>query len=414
MSDRLDKLVDEARRELGAREVEQVDWDAVDRKLFARIRAEQRVEPATLHTGRGAGWAFGAAALAAAAAVALVVGKTRESGSDVSRAEATAAPASSVASMPTGAVLLVDGKPASAGAVVHLGDVLEARGAAVTFSRPGKLTWVLEPGSVADVTHVDGALVLGLERGAVEAQVVPVSSGEAFAVDVEGARVAVHGTHLRVERTGDHVVVDLNEGVVVVGPAPRVGSTIGALVTAPAHADFGAAGCAAGNPAIAVSHDVSAVRAPIALGASGGAAVMLPSPAIAVVSPPNARPGDARPALPSPQRPLLAAPQPPAPPSEPSAPPPAPQPDPAAPSVVAAAVRSCMAARTSAENVTVVVSTTVHVELDADGNVKAARFDPPVAPDVNACAASVIYRTRFTHDGSADIPVDFKVPSSAP
>jgi len=77
-------------------------------------------------------------------------------------------------------------------------------------------------------------------------------------------------------------------------------------------------------------------------------------------------------------------------------------------------VRSCMAARWSPDNVTVVVTTTLHLDLDADGNVRAARFEPPVATDVNTCAAPVIYRTRFTHDGSADVPVDFKVPSSAP
>ena len=45
----------------------------------------------------------------------------------------------------------------------------------------------------------------------------------------------------------------------------------------------------------------------------------------------------------------------------------------------------------------------LHLDLDADGNVRAARFDPPVAPDVNACAAPAIYRTRFTHGGSADV-----------
>ena len=37
----------------------------------------------------------------------------------------------------------------------------------------------------------------------------------------------------------------------------------------------------------------------------------------------------------------------------------------------------------------------------------AARFDPPVAPDVNTCAAPAIYRQRFGHGGAVAIPVDF-------
>src|SRR5258708_4662206 len=69
------------------------------------------------------------------------------------------------------------------------------------------------------------------------------ATGEAFAVDVvnpdgTSSRIAVHGTHLRVARDGDHVVVDLSEGVVSIGAPARVGSTYGELVTAPAHAEL--------------------------------------------------------------------------------------------------------------------------------------------------------------------------------
>ena len=76
--------------------------------------------------------------------------------------------------------------------------------AQATVDRPGKLTLVLERGTRATITHSQGALVLALDEGAVEAQVVPVPSGEAFAVDVGSSRVAVHGTHLRVARAGGH------------------------------------------------------------------------------------------------------------------------------------------------------------------------------------------------------------------
>jgi hypothetical protein len=67
-----------------------------------------------------------------------------------------------------------------------------------------------------------------------------------------------------------------------------------------------------------------------------------------------------------------------------------------------------MAERPRVENVTVVVRTTLRLELDDDGSVRAARFDPPVAPDVNACAATSIYKVRFPHGGTEAISIDFE------
>ena len=113
------------------------------------------------------------------------------------------------------------------------------------------------------MTHVQGALVLALQAGAVEAQVVPVPNGEAFAVDVGRSRVAVHGTHLRVARVGEHVVVDLSEGVVSLGEAPRVGSTLGTLVTAPGARRVHRR---RRRGDAAVTHDLAALRAPASLG----------------------------------------------------------------------------------------------------------------------------------------------------
>ena len=76
--------------------------------------------------------------------------------------------------------------------------------------------------------------------------------------------------------------------------------------------------------------------------------------------------------------------------------------------VIANAVRACMAERPRAENVTVVVRTTLGLELGDDGTVRAARFDPPVAPDVNSCAATSIYKAHFGHGGSEAIAIDFE------
>jgi FecR protein len=404
----IDRLVRESRPELGTRQARDVDWAKVDRGLFDRIAAEQRAERAELKAGPGRVLALATAGLAVAAGAALFVGKAHELRTLVPvQAVGETEAAGSVVGIEGDGQLVIDGKPGVVGAELRLGDVLETHGAVATIERPGRLTVVLEEGGRATVSHVQGALVLALERGAVEAQVVPVVSGEAFAVDVGTSRVAVHGTHLRVGRTGEHVVVDLNEGVVSLGPAPRIGSTLGALVTAPAHAEFNAGDA---ESTLVVSHDPAAVRAPASLGSSAQTRASRPAPAAA---PARVEPTDARqpaqdrgaitradvkaPTAPPGQRPASAV---------------EPEPDPE--SSIAAAVRSCLTSRPRADNVTVMVSTTVRIELTADGTVQSARFDPPVAPDVNGCASGAIYRTHFSHGGSVAVPVDVKVPSSAP
>ena len=440
MNARLREIIDESRQELGTREAREVDWSTVDAKLFARIEQERRIEGTRAAGARrgSPGWAIGAAALAAAACFALLAGKTRDApplDAALTIRALPAAQAGNIVGILGSGEVLVDGWPAAVGAALHQGNVVEARGTSVTVERPGKLTLVLEAGTRATVTQAQGALVLALDTGAVEAQVLPVASGEAFAVDVGGARVAVHGTHLRVERGAERVVVDLNEGVVIVGAAPRQGAIVGALVTAPAHADFDAM-----NPGgtLAVTHEPGAVRAPMALASTASAlpasastsAFLSPSLSaslspslspslslsssfssssisrgLAPLAPPASRTVES--GAQSVARPAVAASSLPQPQSSP------PVPDHDAAAAIASGVRSCMAVRQSAENVTLVVNTTLHIDLDEAGNARAARFDPPVAPDVNACSAPFIYRTRWTHRGSADVPVDFKAPPVA-
>lgn len=418
MSGRIDELVREAREELGRREAQQVDWDAVDRGLFARIREEERAERDAVAAGaaRGRWWALGGAALAAAAAFAVMVGKTREPRPVVAQvsAEASAGGGGAIVAFDGPGQLLVDGIPAVIGTPLHPGDVIEARDVVATIERPG-VTYDVERGTRATVERTPGRLVLALDVGAVEAQVAHVDSGEAFAVDVGRSRVAVHGTHLRVARHGDAVTVDLSEGVVLVGETPRVGSTVGALVTAPAHAEFGAS---AAEQTLTVSHDPANVRTPMSLGPNGPIAVASPlappaplaPPPVAAPLPPS-EPHAAPAAVPPPHGDRRAAVA--ALPLAPAAA--APSADPNAEATVADAVRTCLAACTRhVAGVSVIVSTTLHLDLGDDGAVRAAKFDPPVAADVNACAAPSIYKTRFTHGGAVVIPVDLKVPLSAP
>jgi ferric-dicitrate binding protein FerR (iron transport regulator) len=406
MSEWMDRLVRESRADLGTKESRDIDWAELDRALFRRIEAEQRAERAELAPRRAGRWALVVFGLSVAAAVALLEMGTTRVASVIEGApgQAVAAEDSAgrVVAVEGGGQLLVNGKMAAVGASLHGGDVIEARGAQVTVERPGKLTWVFERGAEGTVTHAQGALVLALQVGAVEAQVVPVPSGEAFAVDVGSSRVAAHGTHLRVARVGEHVVVDLSEGVASVGEAPRTGSTLGALVTAPAHAEF-TIGDVEGT--MAVTHDPAALRAPLSLGSSTPSRGGFP-PSVALSAVPKAEltgarstGGAARPeghavSAASARNVALA--------------------EIPADVAIAAAVRSCLAERPRADNVTVVVSTTVHLALGSDGTVRSARFDPPVAPDVNACASGAIYKARFGQAGSVDIPVDLTLPSSAP
>jgi hypothetical protein len=199
-----------------------------------------------------------------------------------------------------------------------------------------------------------------------------------------------------VARVEGRVTVDLTEGVVVVGSAPRVGSTVGTLVTAPAHVEF-----SAGDPeaTLTVTHDPAAIRAAATMDGSTEAPV-------SVLPATPARPAGPRPAVPAgPARPAASA-------SAPGAHP-AMKADPNAGAAIAAGVRSCLAARPSGSTVAIEVTTTLHLELDESGSVRAARFDPPVAPDVNSCAATTIYKTRFTHEGTADVRVDFTAPAAS-
>jgi len=391
----LDKVVREAREHWGTREASRVDWKAVDTALFARVEREARGRHPLTHV-RWKSVAIAGSFALSAAAIALVVLASRR-GEPVPVAQG---PVGSVErpeeaiSIEGGGQAWVRGIPSSNGARIRLGDVVETQGAAVTLQRPGHVTMTLEPASRVRVTKVGETLVLALERGAVEARVAPVAHGEAFAVDVESSRVAVHGTHLRVEREDRRVIVDLKEGVIAIGEAPRVGLVLGAVVTAPAHAEFMTPDTLG---TLTVSHEASTQRWP------GAGAPPAPPPSSAGVEPhaglapapshpPRATPAgegraDARTA---------------------SAASSAPEPTSAAEPDLASVVRGCMAERPHAENLTILVKTTLYVTLGPDGSVQSARFDPPVAPDVNACAAQSIYRARFEHGGTLAIPVDFK------
>jgi hypothetical protein len=388
VTDPLEIVTREAREAPGPK----VDWSRVDARLLERVRAEVAVERQAARVGSARrAWIPVAGGLAAAAAVALcVVSLSR--GRGPATVEATAPTVDRSAGSLVEGEAFVAGRPRSRGATIALGDVLEARGARAVFLRPagagrGEVVFAVEEASRATVTRVDGALVLALDQGAVEAQVGP--EGEGFAVDVGVTRVVAHASHLRVARQADYAIVDLSEGAVSIGAPLRAG-TAAQLVAAPAHVEF-LSGDAAKT--MRIDHAAASVRPALVVAAEVATTVPPASATLAQLTAPPPRAPSAPPVAtvdPRPEPPVIAV-------------------DPNADSTIAQAVHACLAARPAAPDVVgVTVTTELTITLNKDGTVQLARFSPPIAPDAQSCVTGTIYRTRFSHGGSVSIPIDYQ------
>jgi hypothetical protein len=256
-------------------------------------------------------------------------------------------------------------------------------------------------------------LILALGKGAVEAQVSAVPNGEAFAVDVEGARVAVHGTHLRVERQGGRAIVDLREGVVSIGVPPKSGATYGDLVTAPAHVEFDAADP---HGTLKVTHEVYRVRTAQVLERTERAAaapIAVAPPMVGALTPEAGSPAPIAalaPTVPHALVPPITA-------ATGAAAVTAPVPAPATPAradtdpeqKIAQAVKACARKHLEkSDGVVITVSSRLELRVGDRGIVESARFDPPLAPEVQQCAANTIYGVKFASPGAVTVPLDFK------
>lgn len=431
----LDALVAEAKEHLDVRAsgappakrdaLADVDWSRLESRLMAAIETEEKpallrdVERSRRSRSRDVALRAGAVVLAAAAAVALFVrndrdAALREAALGDRPASGERASASSLRTTEGAGEVRIGGNVVSPGYAVHAGDAIDVDGARAVFERPRKVTWLLEEDSAqgevargpvarARVTSAGEPLVLGLEHGAIEAQVVPVASGEAFAVDIATprnvVRVAVHGTHLRVTRSGNRVVVDLTEGVVSIGVPPRTGVTHGTIVTAPAHVELDATDLAT----LRIDHAPSSVRAPIPLGGQevalgAGRPESSPSSEQPEPDPPAARSAVAKgPAI----RPDGTAPGAKAERASAGLP---------AREAIAEAVRDCAALRgraRGADDVHVTVNSTLRLRVSAAGAVESAQFTPPLLPDIQSCAAQSIYKTKLDETGLVTIPIEF-------
>lgn len=105
------------------------------------------------------------------------------------------------------------------GDTLTLGTRLTAGNQPLIVEHAGRARWTLEPHATAFVAEGGEFLTVKLESGALSAAVVPNPKPETFAVEVEGTRVAVHGTAFRVERVAERVQVDVSEGTVAVEPS---------------------------------------------------------------------------------------------------------------------------------------------------------------------------------------------------
>lgn len=316
-------------------------------------------------------------------------------------------------------------------ASLRAGDVVEAVEGPVRFGRDGVLAWTLSAGGrvrvVAGVGRDELRHVLALEAGALDVDVVvPPGSGaearsgepvERFVIEVGDARVAVHGTQFRVVRSSQRIVVDVARGVVAVrGRLDAPGS--GRRLEAPQRGAFALdGGDYRALPPREQGHDEQVAGASFDVDgglshpAAGGG-----TPARDVASRPGGSRG--RDAMSSARR-SEASPAPAGAPrdhvdgapedvsrggrseEQPGA-------DGGAPGAVdptatawssdriRAEVVSCIvrSAAASSSEVRVTVSSQLVLDVDANGSARAVRFDPPIRPDLQACAQSV-FGARF-------------------
>ena len=408
----VDVLVDAIRAE----EPPALDWDVVERSLLARVRRGEGARPVA-RPSSGAWRVLSFAAAAAIVPVALSMG-SGSGGALVTNEEVRAVDAAAVAAFP-------GSTDAHDLTTLRSGDAIEAKGDAVTFADAGKVRWTLSPESRLIVRSPlqEGAIpgrpgavsklpttaagvghVVRLERGSLRVEVEPdlVKEGlvDILAVEVGNTRVAVHGTVFTVTVLDGEVVVDVERGVVTVGPTGQRGATTGYQLPAGSRAAFSLDG---GRSARWVSHDDAA---PIAAAprrvASAPALPIAAAPAVpaaptepalddvpAVMDPPPASaakvalgPKSAA-ATQAEEAPVDVAPAP----SEVATPP--------KPSMtsggVQAGLRRCFSQAhpsSSVDGPKLTASSTFTLTIRADGTVKAAQFNPPL-PSIQGCAAFV-------------------------
>ena len=404
--------------ELRAEATPELPWAEVERKLMLEVvkrdAASQAREAAAPRSAFMQTFAFAAVA----ALIALGVSTAGGGG-----AAPTATRPEPVA-VDIAQIQAASGEPGAHDlAKVNAGDVIVTGEAAVTFRREGVVAFTLAPSSRITVRSTGDSRGVGttvqLEQGAIHAEVTPRAAAEglveAFAVEVERTRVAVHGTAFSVGRTATGILVDVEHGTVAVGPAGNVGVTTGHLLVGPSRASFSLDG---GRLARFLPRDpapqIVAVAAPspgVVTGATLAGAVAVVDPQeVAVAAPGVYAALPAHLGAPSIAAPIAA---PGAPIAEVAVVAPAVVAPPAALSeaVIVARLRQCFERSYAADSgaaVPLSVVSTLHLSLQADGSVRSAIFNPPLKPELMACAGGAISGKFAEGNRRIDLPVSFR------
>lgn len=400
-----------------------LDWDRVEQRLFAEVdgstppnaeverasrapllvaqalgsddgrpslapRAEATLKGAEATTGhRAFRWV---AALALAAAFALVWLGGPAPSSDVVAAKDPIDPATLPLAAGLGGSRDV--------AALESGDVVEAAIGPLAFGKLGVLEWTLAAGGRLVVQQAlsasDGHIqVVELEAGSIHGA---VGSG-ALVVTAGETEIATLGQAvMRVTRSSSKVVVDLQQGAVSVGP--RGQRARGRVVTAPLLASFSLDG---GKDFRVLPDPVSAAVAPQP--AQVDAPAEAPAP---VVDAPAAKAPPA--AVHEPRAPVAAPPVAEVAVVEPPAEPPA-----LSDAAVSATLHGCLTKvraqpASGSPEVSVSLASTLRVETRDDGSVKSASFNPPLRPELQACAV-FLFKSRLSGGARVlSVPVSIK------
>jgi hypothetical protein len=238
---------------------------------------------------------------------------------------------------------------------------VEARERELSVDHAKRATWTLAPNSSARLLEKGERIALRLERGSVLSEVVPNPRPETFVVEAAGTRVAVHGTVFRVALEGGRVIVQVREGTVAVGP---LGAVPAFFLKAPAHGDFasdGRSGSIDGRP-LGETEPRRAEPAKLPL-----------RPAHSASSAPAASVGDVE----LPLEPSISDIE-------------------AGFSSMVDVTTDCFGRNTvSAEGVQITVRTALSLHIEASGKVSDVDFQPPLAPEVEACAIGSISSVAF-------------------
>jgi hypothetical protein len=256
---------------------------------------------------------------------------------------------------------LLEGEPLSVGTPVTA--LAQPR----RVEHPGRASWVLAPGSRGRVLSTSGVLRIALERGSLDAEVLPSpgaltqpqAPAESFIVEAQGTEVAVHGTRFRVTLTGERTRVAVRQGQVVVRP---LGQHVGTTLAAGMSAEFRAG--VVEPAALRPERPASAASAPAGKAAPKVAASSRNSPAPAPSSSPSHAPSAS-----SVESALRA---------------------------ITERVQDCFRRHTSGpSDLDLELATELTFSVEPNGELLQADFEPPLAPAVEACVAAELEQLRL-------------------